>query len=298
MRPGNNPRGLAHTVVPRFARALATLGVVRDRMRRRAAVSRPLQLNLRGRRAVVTGANSGIGRAIALELGREGARVWVSYVTAPEAADAVVAEIAASGGTAVRGLADVSDPGQVARMFAHVERTWGGVDILIHCAGINGPCALAWDQNPDDWRRVIAINLTGAYLCAREALRRMVPQRDGVILNITSVHERIPWSGYSAYTASKAALGMLTKTLAQEAAPHGVRVLALAPGSIQTPLNPGSGRRDDVLRMIPLGRKGQPEDVARVATVLVSDLGAYVTGTTVVVDGGLALQSTVTRGGG
>jgi NAD(P)-dependent dehydrogenase (short-subunit alcohol dehydrogenase family) len=260
-----------------------------------------MDLDLRGRRAVVTGANSGIGRGIALALAREGARTCVNYVSHPENAQAVVSEIAGAGGTAIAAQADVSDPAQVARMFAEVDQAWGGVDILVNNAGIDGPRAAGWEQTPDAWRRVLDINLTGAYLCAREALRRMVPARRGVVLSLTSVHERIPWTGYSAYTASKAGLSMLTKTLAQEAAPSGVRVLAVAPGAIQTPINRDvwgdPARLADLLTKIPIGRLGTVDDIARMVAVLVSDIAGYVTGTTLFVDGGMTLYPSFMRGG-
>ena len=260
-----------------------------------------MDLDLRGRRAVVTGANSGIGRAIAVALGRAGARVCINYVVQPEAAQTAVAEIAASGGTAMAAEADVSDPAQVARMFLDVEGAWQGVDILVNNAGIDGPRAAGWEQSVDAWRRVLDINLTGAYLCAREALRRMIPARRGVVLNLTSIHERIPWTGYSAYTSSKAGLSMLTKTLAQEAAPSGVRVLALAPGAIQTPINRdvwgNPAQLQDLLTKIPIGRLGTVDEVAHLAAVLVSDVAAYVTGTTLFVDGGMTLYPSFERGG-
>jgi glucose 1-dehydrogenase len=260
-----------------------------------------MELDLRGRRAVVTGANSGIGRAIATVLAREGARVCINYVVHPEAAQTAVAEITAAGGTAIAAQADVSDPAQVTRMFADVERAWGGIDILVNNAGIDGARAVGWEQSVDAWRRVLDINLTGAYLCAREALRRMIPARRGVVLNLTSVHECIPWTGYSAYTTSKAGLGMLTKTLAQEAAPSGVRVLALAPGAIQTPINRAvwsdPAQAQDLLTKIPMGRLGTVEDVARMAAVLVSDIAGYVTGMTLFVDGGMMLYPSFMHGG-
>jgi NAD(P)-dependent dehydrogenase (short-subunit alcohol dehydrogenase family) len=260
-----------------------------------------MDLNLRGRRALVTGANSGIGRAIALALAEEGARVCINYVADPGAAQAVVSEITAAGGAAIAAQADVADPAQVGRMFAEVDRAWGGVDILVNNAGVDGPRAAGWEQTPDAWRRVLEINLTGAYLCAREALRRMVPAKRGVVLNLTSVHERIPWTGYSAYTASKAGLSMLTKTLAQEAAPSGVRVLAVAPGAIQTPINrdvwDDPAQLADLLSKIPMGRVGTVDDIARMVAVLVSDAAAYVTGTTLFVDGGMTLYPSFMRGG-
>ena len=145
------------------------------------------------------------------------------------------------------------------------------------------------------------VNLLGAFYCAREALQRMVPQKRGVILSTSSVHQLIPWSGYSAYAASKAALGMMTMTLAQEAAPHGVRVLALGPGAIKTPINQSvwsdpEGLRD-LLQKIPLGRLGEPEEIARMAVVLVSDAASYVTGRTIFVDGGMTDYPSFAHGG-
>ncbi len=145
------------------------------------------------------------------------------------------------------------------------------------------------------------MNLFGAFYCAQQALKRMVPQKSGVILNISSVHEIIPWSGYSAYTASKAALGMMTQTLAQEAAPYGVRVLALGPGAIKTSINrsvwsdPASLK--DLLEKIPLNRVGEPEEIARIAVVLVSETASYLTGRTVFVDGGMTDYPDFSHGG-
>ncbi|HSB53244.1 MAG TPA: 3-oxoacyl-ACP reductase FabG [Gemmatimonadales bacterium] len=250
-----------------------------------------MEIMLTGRRALVTGANSGIGASIARELAAAGARVVVNYVVNPEAAEAVVGAIRQAGGEAVALAADVSDAGQVGAMFATIDQTWGGLDILVNNAGIDGPRALAWEADPKDWERVLRIDLLGAFHCAREALKRMVAQRSGVVLNLTSVHEKVPWSGYSAYTAAKAGLSMMTKTLSQEAAPFGVRVVALAPGAIRTPINrnvwsdPSS--LADLLTKIPLDRIGEPEEISRVALFLVSDTASYLTGSTVFVDGGM-----------
>ena len=150
---------------------------------------------------------------------------------------------------------------------------------------------MAWEADPARWRRVLDINLVGAFLCAREALRRMVAQKSGVVLGISSVHELIPWTGFSAYTASKAGMSMLIKTLAQEAAPHGVRVLAVGPGAIKTPINANVWNDPklyaDLLEKIPLRRMGTPEEIASMVVFLVSDAAAYVTGTTIFVDGGM-----------
>lgn len=260
-----------------------------------------MEVSLEGKRALVTGANSGIGASIAAGLAAAGARVCVNYVVSPEAADAVVAGIRQAGGEAVAIQADVSDAGQVGAMFAALDRAWGGVDVLVNNAGVDGPRALAWEADPAAWERVLRINLVGGFLCAREALKRMVAQRGGVILNLTSVHEKIAWSGYSAYTAAKAGLSMLTKTLAQEAAPFGVRALSLAPGAIRTPINrpvwsdPAS--LADLLGKIPLGRMGEPEEIARVATFLLSDAASYLTGSTVYADGAMTDYPDFSHGG-
>jgi NAD(P)-dependent dehydrogenase (short-subunit alcohol dehydrogenase family) len=260
-----------------------------------------MEISLKGRRALVTGANSGIGAGIAKELAAAGARVAVNFVVDPDAAAAVVAGIRQAGGEAVSLQADVADAAQVGAMFATLDRTWGGLDVLVNNAGIDGPRAMAWETDPADWERVLRVDLLGAFHCAREALKRMVAQRSGVVLNLTSVHEKVPWSGYSAYAAAKAGLSMTTKTMAQEAAPFGVRVVALAPGAIRTPINrsvwsdPAS--LADLLTKIPLDRMGEPEEIARVAVFLVSDAASYLTGSTVYVDGGMTDYPDFAHGG-
>ena len=260
-----------------------------------------MEITLEDRRALVTGANSGIGMAIALALAEAGAAVAVNYVTNPDAARSVVDRITRGGGKAVALSADISDAAAVAAMFAELDRSWNGIDLLVNNAGIDGRRAEAWESDPAAWRNVIEVNLLGAYHCAREALRRMIPQKSGVILDMTSVHEEIPWSGYSAYAASKAGLSMLTKTLAQEAAPHGVRVLALAPGAIRTPINQSvwsdPKQYADLIEKIPLGRMGTPEEIARTAVVLLSDAASYVTGTTIFADGGMTDYPDFAHGG-
>ncbi len=260
-----------------------------------------MEISIQGKRALVTGANSGIGASIATGLAAAGARVCVNYVVAPEAAELVVAGIRQAGGEAMALQADVSDAAQVGRMFAAVDQAWGGIDALVNNAGVDGPRARAWEAEPEAWERVLRINLVGGFLCAREALKRMVAQRGGVILNLTSVHEKIAWSGYSAYTAAKAGLSMLTKTMAQEAAPFGVRVLSLAPGAVRTPINrpvwSDAASLADLLTKIPLGRMGEPEEIARVATFLVSDAASYLTGSTVYVDGAMTDYPDFAHGG-
>src|ERR1700680_1170989 len=196
-----------------------------------------MNISLEGKRALVTGGNSGIGAAIALGLADAGAKVAINYVAHPEAADGLVLAILQQHGEAISIQADVSDPQAVGGLFRQIDMAWSGIDILINNAGIDGHRASGWEADIAAWRKVIEVNLFGAFYCAREALKRMVPQKSGVVLSTSSVHEEIAWSGYSAYTASKAAVSMLTKTLAQEAAPHGVRVLAVGPGAIRTPIN-------------------------------------------------------------
>ena len=260
-----------------------------------------MNISLEGKRALVTGANSGIGASIALGLAEAGAKVAINYVTHPEAADGLVQTIKQKPGEAISIQADVSDPKAVEDMFRQIDLKWGGIDILINNAGIDGVHALGWEADIAEWRKVLEINLFGAFYCAREALKRMVPQKHGVVLNTSSVHEEIAWSGYSAYTASKAALSMLTKTLAQEAAPHGVRVLAVAPGAIKTPINRSvwsdPKNLQDLLRKIPLRRIGEPEEIARMVVVLVSDAASYVTGCTMFVDGGMTDYPSFAEGG-
>lgn len=197
--------------------------------------------------------------------------------------------------------ADVGKPEEVERMFHKLDTAWGGIDILVNNAGIDGERAMSWEADLEGWRQVLEVNLFGAFYCAQQALKRMVPQKGGVILNTSSVHEEIAWSGYSAYASSKAALSMMTKTLAQEAAPYGVRVLSIAPGAIKTPINRSvwgdpKGLADLLLK-IPLNRVGEPEEVARMCVVLVSDAASYLTGRTVFVDGGMTDYPSFAEGG-
>ena len=263
----------------------------------------PSQMHNRlyGKRALVTGGNSGIGQAIVLALAEAGAQVCINYVAHPEVAAAIADDMHAKGGKALAIEADISDPVAVAGMFVQLEKAGGGIDILVNSAGIDGNHAMSWQANPADWKRVIEVNLLGAFYCSQQALQRMTRQQAGVILNITSVHEVIAWSGYSAYTASKAALSMLTKTLAQEAAPHRVRVLALGPGAIKTPINQSIWEKPDalhdLLEKIPLKRLGNAEEIANMAVVLVSDTASYLTGSTVFVDGGMIDYPNFSHGG-
>ncbi len=260
----------------------------------RSIRERNVEISLEGKRALVTGGNMGIGRAIVEAFAEAGARVAVNYMAHQRSAEDLCHEI--SGRDAQEAMAieaDVAHPEELSAMFARIDETWGGLDILVNNAGIDGARELGWEARSEDWHHVIDVNLTGAFQCAQEALRRMIPAGSGVIINITSVHELIPWAGFSAYTASKAGLAMLTKTLAQEAAPYGVRVLALAPGAVKSPINRSIWEDPEQLAAltakIPVGKLGEPEDVANMAVVLASEVANYVTGSTVFVDGGMAL---------
>ncbi|CAN5336805.1 SDR family oxidoreductase [soil metagenome] len=260
-----------------------------------------MNIRLDGKRALVTGGSSGIGAAIVHALADAGAKVAVNYVSHPDAAEGIVRAIREAGGEAVALHADVSDPTAVAQMFQELDAAWGGIDILINNAGIDGKPSPSWEADLPAWRKVIEVNLYGAFYCSREALKRMTAQKGGVILSTTSVHEEIAWSGFSAYAASKAAVSMLMKTLAQEAAPFGIRVLSVAPGAIRTPINQNvwsdpEGMKD-LLTKIPLGRIGEPEEVAQMVVILVSDAASYITGRTVFVDGGMTDYPAFAHGG-
>jgi NAD(P)-dependent dehydrogenase (short-subunit alcohol dehydrogenase family) len=261
-----------------------------------------LPVDLSGQRALVTGGDTGLGAATSRTLAKAGASVAVAYRGEAAPAEQLADEIRATGANAAPvKLEDVSDLSCVAAAFAAMDRAFGGIDILVNNAGIDGARQLCAESDPAGWRRVIEVNLFGAYYCAREAVRRMIPQKKGVVINITSVHEAIPWTGYSHYTASKAGVSMFTRTLAQETAEHGIRVVAVAPGAIKTPINAAVWQdpkgRADLLQKIPMGRIGDPEDVGRVIAFLCSDLAGYVTGSTVAVDGGMLLYPGFREGG-
>ena len=260
-----------------------------------------MDLKLTGKRVLVTGGNSGLGAAIVRAFAAEHARVAINYVVHPEITEQMAAELKPGAGDVIGVQADISKPADVAAMFQKIDTVWGGIDVLINNAGIDGPRALAWEADPDAWNRVLQINLVGAFLCAREALKRMVAQKSGVIINTSSVHEQIAWSGYSAYCAAKAGLSMMSKTLAQEGGEHGVRVLCIAPGAIRTAINADVWKdpagAQDLLSKIALGRVGEATDIAGMAVVLASDVSSYVTGTSVFVDGGMTDYPAFIHGG-
>ena len=249
-----------------------------------------MNIRLDGKVALVTGGSSGIGQAIVRSLAASGAAVAVNYIASRMPADATVDGILDAGGKAVALEADVSDPVAVQAMFAQLDHTLGAPDILINCAGIDGKAVPGWEADPVAWRKVIEVNLFGTFYCAQQALQRMIRRKSGVILNITSVHETIAWSGYSAYTSSKAAVSMLTKTLAQEAAPFGVRVLAVAPGAIQTDINKSVWtdpiQNADLIEKIPMGRLGVVDESAAMVTFMASEECSFTTASVFDTSGG------------
>ncbi|GAA5483248.1 3-oxoacyl-ACP reductase FabG [Haloferula sargassicola] len=256
---------------------------------------------LNDRVALVTGSSSGIGRAIAIELARAGANVGVTYHSGREGAEETADAIREAGGTAEVCQLDVADAKSVAACVETITRELGPIGILVNNAGIDGDEATVASIALEEWDKVIATNLRGNFLCTQAVLSDMILARRGVILNITSVHDTIPWAGHAAYCAAKAGIAMLTRSLALELQNVGVRVVALAPGAIATPIN--AEVRDDPDMMadlktkIPMQRVGKPEEVARIARVLVSDDASYVTGTTVTVDGGMTAYPSFSHGG-
>lgn len=269
---------------------------------------RPVPPILRGQKALVTGANSGIGRATAIGLGRAGADVVVNYVSGREAAEEVVEEIKSSGVRAYAHEADVSQEDQVVGMVDRMVGEFGTIDIMVANAGLQRDAAIT-EMTAAQWQKVLDVNLTGQFLCAREAakefLRRgVVPEVSrsaGKIVCMSSVHQIIPWSGHVNYAASKGGVLMLMQTLAQELAPKNIRVNAVAPGAIRTPINRSAWdtaeAEADLLRLIPYRRVGDPEDIANAVTVLASDLMDYIVGTTLYVDGGMTLFPGFATGG-
>ncbi|WP_432190796.1 SDR family oxidoreductase [Streptomyces sp. bgisy027] len=263
---------------------------------------------LRGQKALVTGANSGIGLATAIALGRAGADVVVNYVAGADEAEKVVEQIKAHGVRAYAHQADVSDEDQVVAMVAQMVEELGTIDIMVANAGLQRDAPLT-DMTLAHWQKVIDVNLTGQFLCAREAAKEFmrrgvveeVSRSAGKIICMSSVHQVIPWSGHVNYASSKGGVGMLMQTLAQELAPQRIRVNAIAPGAIRTPINYDAWATPeaeaDLLRLIPYKRVGDPEDIANAAVALASDLLDYVVGSTLYVDGGMTLFPGFATGG-
>ncbi|MFF9819344.1 SDR family oxidoreductase [Streptomyces sp. NPDC014006] len=263
---------------------------------------------LRGQKALVTGANSGIGLATAIALGRAGADVVVNYVVGADEADEVVKQIEGFGVRAYAHQADVSDEDQVVAMVARMVEEFGTIDIMVANAGLQRDADVT-EMTLAQWQKVIDVNLTGQFLCAREAAKEFirrgvveeVSRSAGKIISMSSVHQIVPWSGHVNYASSKGGVAMLMQTLAQELAPKRIRVNAIAPGAVRTPINRDAWSTPeaeaDLLRLIPYRRVGEPDDIANAVVAVASDLLDYVVGTTLYVDGGMTLFPGFATGG-
>ncbi len=263
---------------------------------------------LKGQKALVTGASSGIGKGVALALGQAGADVVVNYYSGDEAAKQVVEEITRTGSKAVAHQADVSKEDQVAIMFQRVIKEFGTVDILINNAGLQSDAPFE-AMTLDQWNAVISVNLTGQFLCAREAVREFkrrgvveaVSCSAGKIICISSVHEVIPWAGHVNYAASKGGVMLMMKSIAQEVAPYRIRVNSISPGAIRTSINMAAWSTpeayNDLMKLVPYKRIGEAVDIGRAAVWLASDHADYVTGISLFVDGGMTLYPGFAEGG-
>lgn len=263
---------------------------------------------LAGYRALVTGASSGIGQGVAVAFGRAGASVVVNYRSDADGAQETVDAVEQAGGTAFAVQADVSDPDAVTGLVAEAVRRLGGLDVLVANAGLQRDGA-ALDLSVDDWRQVIDVNLTGQFLTCQAVARQFVAQGPGAgparaagsIICMSSVHDVVPWAGHVNYAASKGGIDMMMRTLSQEWAPRRVRVNAISPGAIKTPINEEAWSTPeaeaDLVQKIPYGRVGVVEDVAAAAVWLSGDGADYVTGTTVYVDGGMTTYPEFREGG-
>jgi len=268
----------------------------------------PVHRVLEGQKALVTGASSGIGKGIATALGKAGADVIVNYVSGGEAAREVVDQIKSDGGNACEYRADVSREDQVRDMFRWMFEEFGTIDILVNNAGIQRDAPIA-EMTLDQWNLVLSVNLTGQFLCAREAIREfrrrgVVPEVScaaGKIICISSVHEIIPWAGHANYAASKGGVMLLMKSIAQEVAPFRIRVNSIAPGAIRTPINTGAWDTpeayDRLMDLVPYNRIGEVDDIGNAAVWLASDHSDYVTGTSLIIDGGMTLYPGFATGG-
>jgi glucose 1-dehydrogenase len=268
----------------------------------------PPQKLLLGQRALVTGASSGIGRAIALSLGDAGADVVINYVSDEDKAEALAEEIRGKGSRALALRADVSDETQVHAMFGSMLKELGTIDILVNNAGLQQDAPFH-ELTLVQWNKVLAVNLTGQFLCAREAVREFMRRgvrpevscSAGKILCVSSVHEVIPWAGHVNYAASKGGVMLMMKSLAQEVAPYRIRVNSICPGAIRTPINMQAWDTEaaysELLKLIPYKRIGEPEEIGRAAVWLASDYADYVHGISLFVDGGMTLYPGFETGG-
>ncbi len=264
--------------------------------------------SLKGQVAIVTGSSSGIGEGIVRYLATLGAKVVVNYHSEQAAGEKIASDIEQAGGNAIAIGANVSKEEDVQALFKQTLDTFGTVDILVNNSGLQKDAAFV-DMTLDQWNAVISVNLTGQFLCAREAakiflrqgIRQDVSQAAGKIICMSSVHQVIAWAGHVNYATSKGGVNMMMQSIAQELAPHKIRVNSIAPGAIRTPINKAAwdtpAAETDLLKLIPYGRVGDPSDIAKAAAWLASDESDYVTGTTLFVDGGMTLYPGFATGG-
>jgi glucose 1-dehydrogenase len=263
---------------------------------------------LSGQTALVTGANSGIGKAIAIAMGAAGANVVVNYVRSEEKAKEVVNTIVAGGSRAYAHLADVSKEDQVQDMFRLMIGKFGTVDIVVNNAGLQRDAPFD-EMTLEQWNSVLGVNLTGQFLCAREAVREFkrrgvvkeVSCSAGKIICVSSVHEVIPWAGHANYATSKGGVMLLMKSMGQELAPYRIRVNSICPGAIRTPINTSAWETpeayDSLMNLVPYKRIGEPEDISQAAVWLASDEADYIVGTSIYIDGGMTLYPGFAEGG-
>jgi len=268
----------------------------------------PIQKILIGQKALVTGANSGIGRGIAIALAHAGADVLLNYYSGDETAMTAAIEATHCSSRVITHRADVSQEVDVRQMFEHMYDEFGTIDILVNNAGLQMDARFE-DMTLDQWNRVLAVNLTGQFLCAREAVREFkrrgvqseISCAAGKILCISSVHEVIPWAGHVNYAASKGGVMLMMKSIAQEVAPYRIRVNSICPGAIRTPINRNAWETpqayNELLKLIPYKRIGEVDDIGRVAVWLVSDQADYIHGASIFVDGGMTLYPGFEAGG-
>jgi glucose 1-dehydrogenase len=270
--------------------------------------SRRIPQVLVGQKALVTGANSGLGKAIAIALAEAGADVVVNYVAGEGAAEEVVQTIRSGTTAAYAHQADVSQEDQVQEMFRRMVKQFGRIDILVANAGLQRDAPFH-EMTLEQWNTVINVNLTGQFLCAREAVREFLKRgivegvscAAGKIICMSSVHQEIPWAGHANYAASKGGIMMMMQTLAQEVAPRRIRVNSIAPGAVRTPINTAVWQTtqaySNLMTLVPYKRIGEPIDIARAAVWLSSDDSDYVVGATLFIDGGMALFPGFATGG-
>jgi len=268
----------------------------------------PTRKFLKGQKALVTGANSGIGKGVAIALGRAGADVVINFRSGEEAAQQVADEIIAGGSRSYIHNADVSQEAEVVAMFERMKKEFGTIDIMVNNAGLQKDARFE-EMTLEQWNTVISVNLTGQFLCAREAVKEFkrrgvvkeVSCSAGKIICISSVHEVIPWAGHVNYAASKGGVMLMMKSIAQEVAPHRIRVNSVSPGAIRTPINTAAWSTPeayaDLMKLIPYKRIGEPDDIGRTVAWMASDEADYITGACIYVDGGMTLYPGFEAGG-